>query len=244
VGNGTIPYVLNGLNDFTCPNGYDKDIPVVSLEKRRKRFKMQETGGQKESLHRGGIVSILGLRTRLVFVDCWARALARAGVGPTAITVTGLGITLVGSLLVASERLLAGAAMVGVGSLFDALDGAAARASGKASARGELLDSASDRIGETAMWAALAYHVSGRPLLVVFCVLALGSSLLISYLRAKAEIRGLEGKGGWMGRAERVILYVAGVGSGYIAPMLWAMTALTIFTVFQRFRQVWIRMSR
>lgn len=173
------------------------------------------------------------------FSDGCGRLLARSGVRPATLTALGLLITICGSLLVASGRLLPGALVIGSGALLDALDGAVARASGRASARGAFLDSVSDRAGETAIWAGLAYFVAGNRQLVVLCVIALGSSMMISYLRSKAEGSGVDAQVGWMTRMERVVLYVAGVGSGLIEPLLWAMVVLTLLTVIQRFRHAW-----
>jgi CDP-diacylglycerol--glycerol-3-phosphate 3-phosphatidyltransferase len=172
------------------------------------------------------------------------RRLADLGVPPGAVTLAGLAITGLGSLLVAGGSSLAGAALVGVGSSLDALDGAVARASARASERGAILDSCSDRLGETFMWAGLAYQLSGRPEWVGLCVLSLGFSVLISYLRSKAEAAGLDGRGGWMARPERVLLYVIGVGSGHIVPMLWIMTSLTAATAAGRFYRLWSRLPR
>ena len=174
-----------------------------------------------------------------LFLDSVGQALDRLGVSPAAISLLGLVVTLGGAALVASGKLLLGAALVGVGSGFDALDGAIARATDKPSPRGAQFDSILDRIGETAMWAGLAYFVAGKPVLVVLCVLCLGFSVAISYLRAKAEINGVLGTAGWMTRTQRVVLYVVGVGSGFVAAMLWLMATLTAFTVAQRFRSVW-----
>lgn len=174
--------------------------------------------------------------------DAAGERLARSGVSPLAVTVLGLVVTGAGALLVATGALLAGALAVGAGSALDALDGAVARAARKASARGAAFDSVFDRFGETLMWTGLAYHVAGRPALVALCVLSLGLSFTISYLRAKAEIAGIDGRGGWMARPERVILYILGVGLGFIETMLWLMCALTAVTVAQRWRKIWLQL--
>ena len=72
---------------------------------------------------------------------------------------------------------------------------------------------------------------------------------MVPYVRAKAEYAGLEGKGGWMGRAERMILILLGIGlSGLgvavfgvdiLEPVLWVFVVLTLFTVLQRIRRTW-----
>ena len=136
--------------------------------------------------------------------------------------------------------------MILAGSALDGLDGAVARASGTASARGALVDSVSDRLGETAMFASCAFWLTSRtspqegdPALVVLCVLSLGASLVISYLRAKADIGRVDGRGGVMGRAERVVLFTAGFLFDQVTVMLWLMAVLTWLTVFQRFAKTW-----
>lgn len=172
------------------------------------------------------------------------RRLGRAGVSPVAVSALGLAATGIGAVLVAAGKLLVGALVIGAGCALDALDGAVARASGRASARGAMLDSLFDRLGETFMWTGLAYYVAATPALVALCMLCLGLSFMISYLRSKAEIAGIEGRGGWMARPERVILYVLGVGSGFVTLMLWLMVFLTALTVVQRWHKAWLQLPR
>ena len=178
------------------------------------------------------------------------RALVWLRVRPAHLTLTGLIVTLIGSGWLANGSVKVGALVILAGSALDGLDGAVARASGSASARGALTDSVSDRLGETAMFAACAFWLASRlspqegdPALVVLCVLSLGASLLISYLRAKADIGGVEGRGGIMGRAERVILFTVGFLLNQVTVMLWLMVILTWLTVFQRFFKTWRQLT-
>lgn len=168
-----------------------------------------------------------------------ARRAVRLGITPTVVTVGGVLVTVAGAVLVGTGRLQAGALVVLGGSALDALDGAVARAAGEDSARGGVIDSLADRVGETAMWAGLGFHLAGDPIAVVLVVISLGASFSISYLRSKAEALDLFGRSGLMGRPERVLLYVAGLLSGLVVPMLWAMAALTVLTAGQRLRSVW-----
>jgi len=178
------------------------------------------------------------------------RVLAGFGVQSAHLTITGLFITLVGSILLALGNVVPGALVILAGSALDGLDGSVARASGSSSPRGALLDSVFDRIGETSMYAACSFWLTSRlspqegdPALVVLCVLSLGASLLISYLRAKADVGRVEGRGGLMGRAERVILFTAGFLFDQVSAMLWLMATLTWLTVFQRFFKTWRQLS-
>src|ERR687895_1589901 len=74
---------------------------------------------------------------------------------PNTITVIGLGITIVASVLVAGDFLLLGAALLTAGSLLDAVDGALARATGGETPFGGFLDSTLDRAGEAIVYVGI-----------------------------------------------------------------------------------------
>ena len=183
------------------------------------------------------------------YLDPIARVLVAARFTPMVVTIVGLLLVIGGAVLIGFSHYILGASIAALGSALDGLDGAVARLAGKASRRGAFVDSVSDRLGETAMWAGLAFAVSedvsfsDDAVLALLCVLNLGASLLISYLRARAESVGADGRGGLMGRAERVILYTAGLVFSFVPVMLWVMAALTWMTVAQRFALVWQRLD-
>ena len=187
------------------------------------------------------------LRERIdLIVTPIGRGIAKLGVRPIHLTLIGLFMTLGGSIILGRGSPEFGAMVILGGSALDGLDGAVARASGTASRRGALVDSVSDRLGETAMFAACAFWLTtrvspeeGSPALALLCVLSLGAALITSYLRAKADIGGVDGRGGIMGRAERVILFTGGFIFDRVTIMLWLMAALTWVTVFQRFSKTW-----
>ena len=85
------------------------------------------------------------------------------------------------------------------------------------------------------MFAGLAAAVATESRVVTLIVLAVGGSMLVPYLRAKAEAEGIDGRGGMMGRAERVILFSAGLFTGLIEPMLWVLVVAVWATVLWRF---------
>lgn len=163
------------------------------------------------------------------------RALASLGVTPQLMTLLGLAITIAGAVVIGMGYLVAGAAVALAGAILDGLDGSVARAAGSESPRGALLDAAADRIGEVAVFAGLAVAVAGNGRVLVLIVLALGGSMLVPYLRAKAEAEGLDGRGGIMGRAERVLVFTLGVLVGLVEPMLWLLVVATWATVGWRF---------
>jgi len=178
------------------------------------------------------------------FLEPLARGLGRLGLTPTAVTLIGLALTVAGSALIASGRLAVGAAVAGVGVFLDALDGPLARARGTATIRGAFIDTMSDRFGEIAIWVGLSVYLRDDAVALLWCTLALAASLLVPYVRAKAESWGAEGKGGWMGRAERMIMallgiFVAGFAPRILVPMVVVFVILVGLTVAQRIRKTW-----
>ena len=171
-----------------------------------------------------------------------ARVLAKTGVTPTMVTVLGLAITVVGAALIANGLLWQGGFTAAFGVLLDALDGPLARFKGTSSDRGAFIDTMSDRFGEVAVWVGLGVYLRDDSVGLILCLVAMAFSLLIPYVRAKAESWGAEGRGGWMGRAERMLLcligvVLAGFGLNVLEPMLWIFVVLTGLTVVQRTRR-------
>jgi CDP-diacylglycerol--glycerol-3-phosphate 3-phosphatidyltransferase len=171
--------------------------------------------------------------------------LARTRITPDALTVSGVSLCFVASMLVVFQghgELLffwLGAVVFVAGSVLDILDGALARAGGKATPFGAFLDSTTDRVGEFFMLAAIAYvfAVDGREVFVVVAVAAVAGSLLVSYTRARAEALGLKGDVGIGSRAERVVVITAGLVLAPWGVLPWAIALLTAtawITVVQR----------
>lgn len=174
--------------------------------------------------------------------------LVRLHITASMVTVLGLLVTIAGALILANGHPVVAALVIGLGGGIDGVDGTVARLTGTASRRGAFLDTMSDRVGELAMFSGLAWYVSDDSLLVLLSMISLGNSMLIPYARAKAEAEGLDGMGGLMGRAERIILFCAlimPVGWGWWGAevMLWPMATLTGLTVLQRYWKAWVGMA-
>ncbi len=163
------------------------------------------------------------------------RFLARLGLTPTAMTLSGLAITVAGSVVIGLGYVRTGALLALAGSAIDGLDGAVARASNRVTTRGAFLDAGVDRLGEIAVFAGLAVSQRSDVRILLLVLLSLGGALVVPYIRAKAEALGHDGRGGLMGRAERVILVTLGMVTGFIEPMLWLMVLGVWMTVGQRF---------
>jgi CDP-diacylglycerol--glycerol-3-phosphate 3-phosphatidyltransferase len=164
---------------------------------------------------------------------------------PNAISMMGLLGNLIAAVLVTQELFfLAGVAFV-VGSVMDTLDGRYSRMSGKGSLFGAFLDSTLDRIEEGIVLAAVAgyFAAQGDDFAAAMCVVAVLGSLMVSYTRARAEALGVECKVGLATRPVRVVIlsigliFAKGAGLGdfeLLAPAVYVIAALTIFTTFQR----------
>ena len=171
--------------------------------------------------------------------------LARTRVTPNALTTSGVLLCGIASVLVLFENRheilffwLAALVFV-VGSLFDVLDGALARAGGKTTPFGAFLDSTTDRVSEGFMLTAIAYIFArhGRDVFVAVTMAAVAGSFLVSYTRARAEALGLRGDVGIGSRAERVVVITAGLVLAPWGVLPWAIVLLSVtawVTVVQR----------
>lgn len=143
-----------------------------------------------------------------------ARTLLRgAHVSPNAVTVTGTALNAVAAVLAFHHEFLAAAIVFLLGSLLDAMDGAIAKVTGRVTAFGGFLDSTLDRVSEGFVLGGLGlmYAADGNLAAVAACFVAVASSYLVSYTRAKAESLGVACKGGLASRVERVALLAIGL---------------------------------
>jgi phosphatidylinositol phosphate synthase len=172
------------------------------------------------------------------------RWLVRIGITPDAVTVAGtVGSVAAALVFLPRGQLFFGTLGVTVFVLFDLVDGAVARAKGKGTPFGAVLDSTCDRIADGALFAALTWWALGvgqARVLGVAALICLVAGQLISYIKARAEGAGLRVVGGLVERAERLILALVGTGlAGLGVPYaldvaLWVLAATSVWTVGQR----------
>ena len=176
------------------------------------------------------------------FTTPTAKVLSKTGVTPNTLTVMGFLVSVAAGVLIAKEYFLAGGLVVLFAGAFDLLDGPVARVTGKTSKFGGFLDSTLDRLSEAAVLAGiLAYYTffekgTWEPLLAYACFVG---SVMVSYLRARAESLGVKCEVGIFTRTERVIVMSIGLIVGQwchlaIPIMLGIITALAFVTVIQR----------
>jgi len=172
-------------------------------------------------------------------------ALIESRLTPNMISMTGLVLNIVAAVLVTQRYfVLAGVAFI-VGSIMDTLDGRYSRMSGKGTPFGAFLDSTLDRVEEGLVLCTVAAYFSSRGMdfAVAATVFAVLMSLMVSYTRARAEALGVENKGGLATRPVRVVILSIGLvfakGASIfdvdlLAPAIYVLAVLTVFTVFQR----------
>lgn len=175
----------------------------------------------------------------------------RMGVNPNFFTTIGLLISILAAYFLAVGYLRLGGAFILLAGTFDILDGKVARATNRVTKFGALYDSTMDRYGEVMIFFGLAYHFSQSPLnflgidwstlIVVSVSVAIGGSVMTSYVRARAEGLGLECKVGVMQRPERFVYLGFGAVFHKIT-LIFAIFLIAILanvTVIQRLYHIW-----
>jgi CDP-diacylglycerol--glycerol-3-phosphate 3-phosphatidyltransferase len=184
------------------------------------------------------------------FTDPIVDLLARMGVTPNMLTLTGVSGNIIAAVLAGSGEFVAAGIVVLAASSLDMLDGALARATGQATDFGSVFDAVMDRVSEAAVLFGLLVYFSDKgdrtEELLIF--LAVVGSILVSYVRARAEIIGLEMKEGLFSRAPRVAVLGVGlildaVWDDSVTAVLWALAVFASVTVVQRLWLVW-RLTR
>jgi len=162
-------------------------------------------------------------------------------VNPNLFTFLGLFATLTASFFIIKKSWLPAGLGIILSGLFDLFDGAIARNLGKVTAFGGFLDSVLDRYSDLLLLLAfLIYYLKrGDSGLVVLTSLVSIGTILIPYIRARAEALQIPCNIGLMERAERIILLSAGTLFNWMEPVLWVLAILTHFTVLQRIFYVW-----
>ena len=171
--------------------------------------------------------------------------MARTGLTPNAVTVLGLAGSLGAASLVAGGYFLAGGLLVLAAAALDLLDGAMARATGRVTPFGGVLDSVSDRLGEAAVLGGVLFHFSqgGHRQEVILAFIAVVGSIMVSYVRARAEVAGLSLKEGLFTRPERVFVLGLGLVIDQMLIALWVLAVVSVFTALQRLYVVWRRLG-
>ncbi len=166
-------------------------------------------------------------------IDPLVKVLIKLGLTPNAVTFIGfvLNIGVAAIFILGGEEGNRGdlsyigwaGGLILFAGLFDMLDGQVARLGNMKSTFGALYDSVLDRYSELVMFFGICYYLVAQHYFLssIFAFIALIGSMMVSYVRARAEGLGIECKGGLMQRPERVITIglfaiICGVSSLYI----------------------------
>ncbi|RJP17162.1 MAG: CDP-alcohol phosphatidyltransferase family protein [Candidatus Abyssobacteria bacterium SURF_5] len=169
------------------------------------------------------------------------RLLARAGLTPNNLTIAGALTSAVAAAALLFGHFRIGGILILLGGVFDLLDGALARVVGQQTRFGAVLDSTLDRYSDVLPILGLMLYYSGwtetGPLRLggmMLCGAVILGSLLVPYVRARAELMIERCDIGIAERAERILILSGGLVIDADIAALWILAILTHFTVFQR----------
>lgn len=179
-----------------------------------------------------------------------ARFLHRIGFTPNLLTVTGVVFFAIGAWITAVGYWRTALIFFIIGSCIDGLDGVLARETGRKSAFGGILDSVCDRITEILWFGSIIFFFTVQPIIgktgIYLGFAALTGSLMVSYVKARAEAEGIQCTVGMLQRPERLILLSILQLTGSVKIMTWGLgfiAAAAYLTVLQRIYSVRKRRS-
>ena len=199
------------------------------------------TGEQPSVMKLSEIRRILAYR----FTEPLARLLAKTPITPSVITWLGFLLAVGAAVFIVTGHLFTAGWVVLVAGFFDMLDGALARYTNRATRFGAMLDSTLDRLSEAVvLLGILMLYARGQLAAEVLLVgVVLVGSLLVSYIRARAEAIGLQAGMGLFTRPERVVVLALGLLLNQIPyALVVALGVVAVFsfiTVGQRLLYVW-----
>jgi len=172
--------------------------------------------------------------------------LAAWGVHPDLITFVGLVVVAIASYVAAQGEFFWAAIIIIVGAPLDGIDGAVARAMQRKDQFGAMWDSILDRYADAFIFMGLAHYFSTQDnqTAMLLSIIALLGSLLVSYVRARAEGLNLSCKVGLFTRMERMVIILVMLLTGWVEIGVWVMAIGTHFTVAQRVWHIYRTIKR
>lgn len=171
---------------------------------------------------------------------------------PNFFTTIGFIISVIASYMFAQGHLRFAGMLVLLSGTFDIIDGRVARATNRVTKFGALYDSTLDRYAEVIMFFGLAYffifqawnHEMNEVVALIAAVgvnIALGGSIMVSYVRARAEGLGFSCSVGYMQRPERIVyIGISAIFQKYILILAILLIAVMAnYTAMQRLYHIW-----
>ena len=171
---------------------------------------------------------------------------SRIGIHPDVLTTLGLIVSMGAGFCFGIGLFRWAGLFVLLSGIFDMLDGHTARISGKQSIFGALYDSTLDRYAELVVFLGLTifYLTHPQPAVVIVIFLAISGSMMVSYVRARAEGLNMTCTVGLMQRPERIVYLGFGAivfGQSLFFQIIIGLIALfTHITAIQRLRHIFV----
>jgi len=167
--------------------------------------------------------------------------LAATGLTPNMFTFLALAVNSWAAAMFAMGRFRQAAAVLFLAGFLDMADGQVARRVGQVTAFGGFLDSTLDRYSDLALYMGLVvyYTLIGRTFYMTLAAVAMASSFMVSYSRARAESLIPSCKVGFMERPERLVLLIMGGVFNRMAQVLWVIATISTLTVIHRVVYTW-----
>ena len=164
----------------------------------------------------------------------------RLGLMPNTMTILGLIGNALGAVLLGVGQISWGGFVILLMGPIDALDGTMARLRGETSQFGAFVDSVTDRYSELVIYLGLFIYFIQKQnwLACVLVYFAAAGSVLVSYVKAKAEGLGFDAKIGILTRVERYLVLAPGLLFNIPIIALWIIAILANFTALQRILHV------
>jgi CDP-diacylglycerol--glycerol-3-phosphate 3-phosphatidyltransferase len=160
----------------------------------------------------------------------------RLGILPNTMTLIGLVGHTAGAFFLFQGKMLVGGLILFALAPIDALDGTMARLRGEPSSFGAFVDSVSDRYSELVIFLALIifYAQQSEWLNCIVVYTAAAGSVMVSYVRSRAESLGYEAKVGILTRMERYFVLIPTLVLNIPMVGLWIVAVMANVTAVQR----------
>ncbi|HLF73031.1 MAG TPA: CDP-alcohol phosphatidyltransferase family protein [Anaerolineales bacterium] len=172
------------------------------------------------------------------FLDPLGGFFNRLGLTPNTMTMLGLAGNTLGAYYLARGEMFTGGLLVLLMTPIDALDGTMARLRGEPSDFGAFVDSVTDRYSELIIYGGLLYYFLslGEPLGGLLVFGAAAGSVLVSYVKARAETLGYEAKVGLLTRVERYLVLAPAL---VFDQLLIGLAIIALFANLTALQRIW-----
>jgi CDP-diacylglycerol--glycerol-3-phosphate 3-phosphatidyltransferase len=190
---------------------------------------------QKDKSAASTVTAWIG-RTAGVLLDAIVRVLALTRIPPNYLTFFGLVVNSAAAVAFGYGEFFWAGVIIFLAGIFDMTDGRVARVTNRVSPFGGFFDSVIDRYSDLVLYFGLLVYYArvNRFFYIVLTALAMVGSVMVSYVRARAESLIVTCKVGFMERPERIVLLIIGAVFDRMAPVLWVIATLSNITVVHR----------